>query len=98
MLDVNQSSFRLIADQADFTGSLVDTAWCADTRALALRRAQSWKLPRRDLAQAQAPIDSTMVVDSAGRYGRLTADRMSVEAERSESMIASSISKVQKTR
>jgi phage tail-like protein len=81
MLDVNQSSFRLIADPADFTGSLVDTAWCADTRALALRRAQNWKLPRRDLGQAAAPIDATMVVDSAGRYARLTADRLSVEAE-----------------
>ena len=81
MLDVNQSSFRLIADPADFTGSLVDTAWCADTRALALRRAQSWKLPQRDVTQAAAPIDATMVVDSAGRYARLTADRLSVEAE-----------------
>ena len=81
MLDVNQSSFRLIADTADFTGSLVDTAWCADTSALALRRAQSWKLPRRDVTQAAAPIDATMVVDSAGRYARLIADRLSVEAE-----------------
>ncbi len=81
MRDVNQTSFRLIADPADFTGSLVDTAWCADTRALALRRAQSWKLPPRDPSQPAAPIDATMVVDSAGRYGRLTADRQSVEAE-----------------
>jgi phage tail-like protein len=81
MLDVNQSGFRLIADPADFTAGLVDTAWCVDTRSLALRQAQNWKLPRRDLTQAAASIAATMVVDSAGRYARLAADGMSVEAE-----------------
>jgi phage tail-like protein len=80
MRDVNQSGFLLIADRADFTG-FADTEWDAACRRLILRPVQSWMLPRRDVAAARAERAASvpLVRDSAGRIGRLNADRRGVE-------------------